>query len=431
MSDSLEPKAKGQSVRVDVSKLEQMMNMVGELIIDQTRLRLLEKQIRREDETTQGAEELRHVVDRLSIGIGDLQQSVMKIRMLPVDQLFNRIPRMVRDLSKSGGKEIELIMEGSETELDRTLIEGLLDPLVLLVRHALDHGIESPEERMAAGKPVKGTLRLSARRENNQALVIIEDDGAGIDTDMLKRRIAHEGKPGSEMVTTLNDQEIAELIFHPVLSASLAKEFELSAVKAEIEKIRGRIHIQTRKGNGTRIEMHLPLTLSIIQGLQVAIADRSYIVPMNGVVEIVRTTADQIKNVQGRPVMVLRNRILPILWLRDYFRLPRGNEFGSSVSLLVVGHQEERVAIAVDKLIGVQDVVVKSLGALLGQVEGVSGATTLGSGKVAPILDMEAVSAKLRSQIPRGPIKTDRLSASQESCQETYNYEVNGHEMVL
>ncbi|WP_391574037.1 chemotaxis protein CheA [Cohnella sp.] len=431
MSESLEPKAKGQSVRVDVSKLEQMMNMVGELIIDQTRLRLLEKQIRREDETTQGAEELRHVVDRLSIGIGDLQQSVMKIRMLPVDQLFNRIPRMVRDLSKSRGKEVELIMEGSETELDRTLIEGLLDPLVLLVRHALDHGIESPEERMAAGKPVKGTLRFSAKRENNQALVIVEDDGAGIDTDMLKRRIAHEGKPGSEMVTTLNDQEIAELIFHPVLSASLANEFGLSAVKAEIEKIRGRIHIETRKGSGTRIEVRLPLTLSIIQGLQVAIADRSYIVPMNGVVEIVRTTADQIKNVQGRPVMVLRDRILPILWLRDYFRLPRGNDLGSFVSLLVVGHQEERVAIAVDKLIGVQDVVVKSLGALLGQVEGVSGATTLGSGKVAPILDMEAISVKLRPQIPRGPIKSDRLSASQESCQETYNYEVNGHEMVL
>lgn len=431
MSESLEPKAKGQSVRVDVSKLEQMMNMVGELIIDQTRLRLLEKQIRREDETTQGAEELRHVVDRLSIGIGDLQQSVMKIRMLPVDQLFNRIPRMVRDLSKSRGKEVELIMEGSETELDRTLIEGLLDPLVLLVRHALDHGIESPEERMAAGKPVKGTLRLSARRENNQALVIVEDDGAGIDTERLKRLIGHEGKPGSEMVTTLNDQEIAELIFHPVLSASLANEFGLSAVKAEIEKIRGRIHIETRKGSGTRIEVHLPLTLSIIQGLQVAIADRSYIVPMNGVVEIVRTTADQIKNVQGRPVIVLRNRILPILWLRDYFRLPRGNDLGSFVSLLVVGHQEERVAIAVDKLIGVQDVVVKSLGALLGQVEGVSGATTLGSGKVAPILDMEAISVKLRPQIPRGPIKSDRLSASQESCQETYNYEVNGHEMVL
>jgi len=431
MSESLEPKAKGQSVRVDVSKLEQMMNMVGELIIDQTRLRLLEKQIRREDETTQGAEEFRHVVDRLSIGIGDLQQSVMKIRMLPVDQLFNRIPRMVRDLSKSRGKEVELIMEGSETELDRTLIEGLLDPLVLLVRHALDHGIESPEERMAAGKPVKGTLRLSARRENNQALVIVEDDGAGIDTERLKRLIGHEGKPGSEMVTTLNDQEIAELIFHPVLSASLANEFGLSAVKAEIEKIRGRIHIETRKGSGTRIEVRLPLTLSIIQGLQVAIADRSYIVPMNGVVEIVRTTADQIKNVQGRPVMVLRNRILPILWLRDYFRLPRGNDLGSFVSLLVVGHQEERVAIAVDKLIGVQDVVVKSLGALLGQVEGVSGATTLGSGKVAPILDMEAISVKLRPQIPRGPIKSDRLSASQESCQETYNYEVNGHEMVL
>jgi len=430
MSESLEPKAKGQSVRVDVSKLEQMMNMVGELIIDQTRLRQLEKQIRREDETTLAAEELRHVVDRLSIGIGDLQQSVMKIRMLPVEQLFNRIPRMVRDLSRSRGKEVELIMEGGETELDRTLIEGLLDPLALLVRHALDQGIESPVERIAAGKPAKGTLRLSARRENSQALVLIEDDGAGIDTDMLKRRIANEGKLGSEMDAALNDQEVTELIFHPGLSAHFANGLGLNVVKAEIEKIRGRIHVETSKGGGTRIEVRLPLTLSIIQGLQVAIADRSYIVPMSGVVEIVRTTADQTQNVQGRPVMVLRDRILPIVWLRDYFRLPRDNDFGS-LSLLVVGHQEERVAIAVDKLIGVQDIVVKSLGALLGHVEGVSGATTLGSGKVALILDMEAISTKLQLQIPRGPIRTKRISASQESCQETYNYEVNGHEMVL
>ncbi len=431
MSESLEPKAKGQSVRVDVSKLEQMMNLVGELIIDQTRLRQLEKQIRREDETTHAAEELRHVVDRLSIGIGDLQQSVMKTRMLPVEQLFNRIPRMVRDLSRSRGKEVELIMEGSETELDRTLIEGLLDPLAQLVRHALDQGIESPEERIAAGKPAKGTLRLSARRENSQALVLIEDDGAGIDTEMLKRRIADEEQLGSEMAATLNDQEVAELIFHPGLSDPFANGRGLSVVKAEIEKIRGRIHVETRKGSGTRIEVRLPLTLSIIQGLQVAIADRSYIVPMNGVVEIVRTAADQTHNVQGCPVMVLRNRILPIVWLRDYFNFPRGNDSGSYLSLLVVGHQEERVAIAVDKLLGVQDIVVKSLGALLGHVEGVSGATTLGSGKVAPILDVEAIRATLRLQIPRGPIRINQISASQESCQETYNYEVNGHEMVL
>jgi two-component system chemotaxis sensor kinase CheA len=253
---------------------------------------------------------------------------------------------------------------------------------------------------------------------------------------MLKRRIAHEGQLSPEMTAALNDQDVTELIFHPVLSAPLANgqprnRTGLSVVKADIEKFRGRIHVETRKGSGTRIEVRLPLTLAIIRGLQVAIADRSYIVPMNGVVEIVRTTAAQTQNVHGCPVIVLRNRILPVVWLRDYFHLPHDNTYRGYLSLLVVGHHEQRVAIAVDKLIGIQDIVVKSLGALLGHVEGISGATTLGSGKVAPILDVEAISAKLQLQARRGPILTNSVSTSPETCQETYNYEVNGHEMVL
>ncbi|MFC4599177.1 chemotaxis protein CheA [Cohnella hongkongensis] len=408
MSDMLEDKeldsakSKGQSVRVNVDKLEQMMNRVGELVIDQTRIRQLEADIRRQEGASDAIEELRHLAGRLTRVIGDLQNTVMRIRMIPLDQLFSRFPRMVRDLARASGKEVELIVEGGETELDRTLLEEIGDPFFRLIRHAIEKGIEIPEKRLAAGKPAKGALRIRAGYEDNQVVVIVEDDGAGLDPDRLKRMAVEQGLLAEEGAAGLGEHEALELIFHPGLTtASLSGDEApggsqgLDSVRAGIERINGKVQVDSRRGVGTKFSVRLPITLTIIQGLLVEVADRPYVVPMNQVSEIVRIQAESVVTVQGLPVITLRNKVVPLVWLHDYLGFARDSLRGRQMSVLVVGHAAERVAVVVDRLNGNQDVVVKTLGAFIGQPEGVAGATLLGNGKVAFILDLEDVVAQL------------------------------------
>ncbi|MFE6796689.1 chemotaxis protein CheW [Paenibacillus chitinolyticus] len=389
-------KAKSPTIRVSVERLEHLMNLVGELVIDQTRIHQVERTQRRRfaDETV---DELGHIADHLSRIIGDLQESVMKTRMLPIEQLFNRFPRMIRDLSRMLGKEIELVLEGKDTELDRTLIEEITDPLIHLIRNAVDHGIEKPEVRTLSGKGAGGVLTIRAAHEDNQVVIYVQDDGAGIDPARMIRSTLEKGVITQEEAGQLSEREAVELIFRPGFStASTVSDVSgrgvgMDIVRSHIEKLNGLIDIETRLGQGTCFKIKLPLTLAIIVGLQVKLGGRTFIVPMSNIAEIVRVNPDEIRSIQGQSVIVLRNQVIPVARLHDYFQIPYTANTGSHIPLVIVGSAEKRLALAVDELIGNQEIVIKSLGPYIGKVDGIAGATILGDGNVALILEIASI----------------------------------------
>ena len=385
--------AKAASIRVNVDRLEQLMNLVGELVIDQTRIQQAGKILRQRFGPDEAFDEFSQLSDHLTRTVGELQESVMKVRMLPIEQLFNRFPRLVRDLSISLGKEVELILEGKDTELDRNLIEEIGDPLIHLVRNAVDHGLESPEERRAAGKPVKGSLRITATHEDDQVNLVIEDDGGGIDTDKLRQAVVNRGVMSEAEAAQLSEHDAVQLIFHPGLSTA-AKLSDVSGrgvgmdiVSNDIERMNGLIDIDTERGRGTRFKIRLPLTLAITTGLVITIAGRTFILPMSNVAEIVRVEEAAVRTVNGIPVLTLRNQVIPVVHIHRYFGYPEPAESGRYRPLVIIGRAEKRVALAVDALIGNHEIVVRSLGPYIGKVEGISGATILGDGKVALILE--------------------------------------------
>ncbi|KIL40807.1 chemotaxis protein CheA [Gordoniibacillus kamchatkensis] len=393
-------KAKSQTIRVSVERLEHLMNLVGELVIDQTRIHQVERtQSRRfSDETVA---ELGQISDHLSRIIGDLQESVMKARMLPIEQLFNRFPRMIRDLSRDLGKDIELAIEGKDTELDRTLIEEIADPLIHLIGNAVDHGIESPEKRELAGKSRKGTLTIRAAHEDNQVVIYVEDDGAGIDPAKMKGSALNKGIISAEEAERLSDREAIELIFRPGFSTAAAvsdisgRGVGMDIVRSHIEKLNGLIDIDTKLGQGTSFKIRLPLTLAIIIGLLVKLHDQTYIIPMSNIAEIVRVTYDDIQSIRGQSVILLRNQVIPVAWIHEHFHIPKADKGRRHIPLVIVGSAEKRLALAVDELIGNQEIVIKSLGSYIGKVDCIAGATILGDGKVALILEVSGIISKL------------------------------------
>jgi two-component system chemotaxis sensor kinase CheA len=385
-----------QTIRVSVERLDLMMNLVGELVIDQTRIHQVERTQKRRF-VDESVSELADIADHLSRIIGDLQESVMKARMLPIEQLFNRFPRMIRDLSRDLGKDLELIMEGKDTELDRTLIEEIADPLIHLIRNAVDHGLEIPKIRELAGKKPKGTLLIRAAHEDNQVVIYVEDDGAGIDPAKMKSSALKKGIITAEEAEKLSDREAIELIFRPGFSTAQTvsdvsgRGVGMDIVRSHIEKINGLIDIDTKLGQGTRFQIKLPLTLAIIVGLLVKLQNQTFIIPMSNIAEIIRVTEDDIKNVQGRPVILLRQKVIPVVWLHDQLGVNRGIVKKKAFPLVIVGSAERRVALVVDDLIGNQEIVIKSLGSYLGKVDGIAGATILGNGGVALILEISAL----------------------------------------
>ncbi|MDF2926212.1 MAG: chemotaxis protein CheA [Paenibacillaceae bacterium] len=397
-SDGEERNRKGKgansTIRVNVERLEKMMNLVGELVIEQTRLSQVTKELGRSLKTEPSVSDLEHIGDRVNRVLGELQENVMKVRMLPIDQLFNRFPRMIRDLSQSLGKEVELILEGRETELDRTLIEELGDPLIHLIRNALDHGIEQPGERERAGKPVAGRLRIGASHEDNQVMIIVEDDGAGINSARLLQKAVDRRIITPEAAASTSDRDAVNLIFHPGLSTASAvsdisgRGVGMDIVKACIEKVNGMIEVDTEAGKGTRFRIRLPLTLAIGTGLLVETAGLTYIVPMNNVAEIVRMEPQSITIVNGMQMVSIRETIFPVVWLHDLFGHPAPTHYNRHIPIVVIGRGDKKIALAVEQLIGNQEIVIKSLGSFVGQVEGIAGATILGTGKVALILEI-------------------------------------------
>ncbi|MDN5326572.1 MAG: two-component system, chemotaxis family, sensor kinase CheA [Moorella sp. (in: firmicutes)] len=386
-----------QTVRVDVQRLENLMNLVGELVIDRTRLAEVGNGLK----NRLGNEELLETLEEVSLHIGritsDLQEEIMKARMFPIDQVFNRFPRMVRDLARKAGKEIDFIIEGRETELDRTVIEEIGDPLIHLLRNAIDHGIEEPEVRLRQGKPRHGTVRLKAFHQENQIVITVEDDGAGMDAEKIKAKAIARGLISPESAARLSRREALDLIFLPGLSTSdkvtdvSGRGVGMDIVRNHIEKINGTIDIRTTPGKGTCFTIKLPLTLAINRSLLVHVDGRVYAFPLANVVEIIDVTPDSIQHVHRQQVVVVRGRVLPLIYLGQALGLDTALPAGDSYAVVIVGLAEKQVGFIVDDLIGEQEIVIKSLGNFIGKIPGIAGATIMGDGSVALILDVRSL----------------------------------------
>ena len=321
----------------------------------------------------------------------------MKTRMLPVQQLFNRFPRMVRDLAQNLNKDIDLIFEGGQTEMDRTIIEEIHDPLIHIIRNSIDHGIESPKERLHKGKKKQGIVKISAFHQENNVILTIEDDGRGIDIPKIKSSAVQKQILSQQEADNLSEDEAINLIFTSGFSTATTvsdisgRGVGMDIVRNQIDKLNGIIDVETAKDYGTKFTIKLPLTLAILSGLLVKINKDTFALPMSNVLEIVRMPVQEIQYVKGQSVAVIREKVLPLIWLHDYFRIPRNNE-KKNLFLVVLGVAEKRFGLVVDQLIGNQEIVVKPLGSYVGKIEGFSGATILGDGSVACILDVVGIS---------------------------------------
>lgn len=390
----------GRTVRVDVELLDDLMNLVGELVIERTRLFRIASTL----EATGQLDEVAQDLSRTSVHIGrvtsQLQEQIMKARMLPVESLFNKFPRMVRDLAQKAGKEVDFVMEGQETELDRSIIEEIGDPLIHLLRNAVDHGIETPEEREKAGKPRKGRVLLKAYHEENHIIITVSDDGKGIDVEKVKESAVKKGLIGPEHAARMSEKEALNLIFASGLSTAQkvtdvsGRGVGMDVVRTNIEKINGTIEINTVPGQGTEFRLKLPLTLAIIRALLVSLGNNVYAIPLSSVDETLRLNWDAVEKVSNKEVIVVRGRVLPLLKLDEVFSLKIGAQKREKIFVVVVSVGGEQMGIVVDRLVGEQEIVIKSLGNYIGDVPGISGATILGDGSVALILDVPSLLKK-------------------------------------
>lgn len=371
-----------QLIRVPLSKLDKLMNLVGELVIYRTEL-----QVAKERESQ---ESLDGVIERIGRSIIELQNEVMSMRMTPMAFVFRRFPRMVRDLAKRFGKKVKFIIEGEETEIDRSILDKLGDPLVHLLRNAIDHGIEPPEERVAKGKPEEGHLWIRAYAEGNYVFIEVEDDGRGIDPEKVKAKAIEKGVITPEEAETLTRREIYELLFKPGFSTAekvtdvSGRGVGLDVVKAVVEQLGGNIEIQSELGKGTKFILRLPLTLAIITALLVTVGDEVYAIPLGSVDEVVEKD-ERLKKTQVGEVFILRGDVLPVYYLKDIFKVPTDSE---GQHLVVVRSAGARAAIVIDELIGQQEIVIKPLKGKYVGVPYISGATILGDGTIALITDL-------------------------------------------
>jgi len=382
-----------QTIRIDVQKLDILMNLVGELVIDRTRLDRFAEVFTGRFGSSDLIDNLNEISVHLGQVAGDLQEQVMKARMLPVAYLFNRFPRMVRDLSQKLGKEVDIIIEGQETELDRNLIEVIGDPLIHLIRNAIDHGIEDPEERVKAGKPRTGTIILKASYREGQIIITIQDDGKGMDPRYLRNLAVEKGVLSEEEAGRLSDREALELVFRPGFSTVAAvsdlsgRGVGMDIVRSQIEQINGMVELETTPGQGCTVIIMLPLTLAIIRALMITLRDQIYAVPLTNVLEIIKSA--EIKRIKNSEVIIVRGQVLSLIRLTEFFGRPVLP--GDDGYVIILGIGDKKLGIMVDNVLGEQEVVIKSLGEYLGRVAGLSGATILGDGRVALIIDVRSL----------------------------------------
>ncbi|MFC1684910.1 chemotaxis protein CheA [Pseudomonadota bacterium] len=381
------------TVRVDTGRLDDIMNMVGELVLVRNRLATLKSSI--EDE------EFSNVVGNLDVVTADLQLAVMKTRMQPVKKVFGRFPRVVRDLARSLTKEIELELIGEETDLDKNLVEALADPLVHLVRNAVDHGIELPDEREKAGKPRKGKVVLSAAQEGDHILLTISDDGKGMDAEVLRSKAVEKGIMDTEAAARLDNKDCYNLIFHPGFSTKSeisdisGRGVGMDVVKTRIAQMNGSVEVDSELGRGSTLIVKLPLTLAILPTLMVVLGEQPFALPLSSVVEIFNMDNARTNTVDGQLTIRVRDRALPLFYLRNWLVKPgSAPEFEGTGHVVVANVGGVHVGLVVDQLVGQEEVVIKPLGAMLQGMEGMAGATITGDGKIALILDVPGLMRK-------------------------------------
>ena len=374
-----------QSVRVDIEKLDTLMNLMGELVINKVRLEQIGQTHRLSD--------LMETLEQMDRVTGDLQNIVMKVRMVPVSAVFNRFPRMVRDVSKELGKDINLTIEGEETELDRTVIDEIGDPIMHLLRNSLDHGVESPDKREAKGKPRTGEVGLIARHEGNNVVIMITDDGAGIDADKIRRKAVEKGMISQSEADSLDDADAVRLIFLPGFSTAeqitdiSGRGVGMDVVRSKIEALSGHVDVETHIDEGSVFKIKLPLTLAIIQAMLVRVQEEMYAIPLTSIDSTINIEPSDIQTVQNKEVIVLRGEIIPIIRMEEALQVPHTKD--SDEHFVVVVHAgEAKAGIVVDNLIGQQEIVIKTLGNLFAGLKLFGGATVLGDGRVALILDV-------------------------------------------
>jgi len=383
------------TIRVDVERLDELLNIVSELVLGRNQLQQVNNHAAMAFEGTQITRDLADATKQIDLMTNELQLVVMKTRMVKIGKVFNRFPRLVRDLSKETKKKIKLVISGEETELDKTLIEEINDPLVHLVRNSIDHGIESPEERKENNKDPEGTITLSASQEGNNIVISIVDDGKGINPEILKEKAVAKGLITEEKANELTKKEAYNLIFLPGFSTAenvtniSGRGVGMDVVKTNVRKLRGIIDIDSEIGKGTTVKIKLPLTLAIISGMVVKIGKETLVIPLNSVLEVVRMHVEDIRSINHKEVIRVRDEIIPLVDVHEVMYGFKGEKDDRVFqNVVTVGIAEKRFGIKVDELVGQKEIVIKSLGNYLGNINGLAGSTIMGDGTVVLILDI-------------------------------------------
>ncbi|ELK4764292.1 chemotaxis protein CheA, partial [Campylobacter coli] len=383
-----------QTIRVEVKRLDHLMNLIGELVLGKNRLLKIYDDVEERYEGEKFLEELNQVVSQLSIITTDVQLAVMKTRMQPIAKVFNKFPRVVRDLSRELGKQIELEITGEETELDKSIVEEIGDPIMHMIRNSCDHGVEDPATRAANGKPEKGIVQLKAYNEGNHIVVEITDDGKGLDANSLKAKAIEKNLITEREADQMTDKEAFALIFKPGFSTAAkvtnvsGRGVGMDVVKTNIEKLNGVIEIDSELGKGSSFKLKIPLTLAIIQSLLVGTQEEFYAIPLASVLETVRVPIDDIYTIEGKNVLRLRDEVLSLVRLSDVFGVKQVLESGDQTYVVVIGVAESKLGIIVDTLVGQEEIVIKSMGDYLQNIQGIAGATIRGDGRVTLIIDV-------------------------------------------
>ena len=379
------------TIRMNVERLDNLVNLVGELITDRNHLKQIHSRLTR---MNSNYDRISETITHLGRITDELQEEVMHIRMLPIASVFGKFPRMVHDMSQKIGKQIDVILRGEKTEMDRSMLEEINDPLIHLVRNSVDHGIESAEERRAAGKAERGKITLTARHEQGRIILTVEDDGGGIHVDRLRKSAVQKGLISAEDAANLTEEQSIDLMFMAGLSTAQkvtdisGRGVGLDIVNTNIQRINGFIQVETHPGVGTCFQIILPLTLAIVPALLVRVNHSTFAIPLVMITETFRLMDSEIKYVYRKPVTMLRESVLSLVKLSDIFNVDQGNERGKHLYVVVVQSGKQRFGLIVDSLVGEEDVVVKPLGAFIGDIPGISSAAILGEGQVALIVDV-------------------------------------------
>lgn len=386
-----------ESLRIDVSRLETLMNLSGELVLGRNRLVQLSNTLDTEIADKDSYRNLLEAATQIDFVTSEIQTAVMKMRMVPVGKLFQKAQRIVRDLSKESGKTINLVIKGEETEIDKSIVEELNDPLVHMIRNSCDHGVEMPDVREASGKDRTGNIVLEAEHHGNHIIITISDDGAGMDVEKLKNKAVEKGLMTREHADLMSDNEAFKIIFLPGFSTAAkvtgvsGRGVGMDVVRTNIEKLRGMIEIESNVGTGSTFFIKLPLTLAIIQGLLINVQNEIYAIPLSSVDEVVSIELDSVKTINNREVIKIRDNVYPIVRLNEKLKCENQTKDLVDKYVVIVGIGYDKVGLVVDNLLGQEEIVIKSLGEYLGNINGIAGATIRGDGKVIMILDIETL----------------------------------------